>query len=452
VKDLRREKSGKIQQDISSRVASTLRFSHPAVPHPVRAGAFLEQSLEGACTLPDGLKFRSMETSTLPGLLKRREPFTFVRLGDGDWFCSLGGNGADSNGVELEKEQGMCDELLRDIKGLGSARDANLFVVVGTFFLCKETNFDMFAHVDSFFYWNRLRPGFLGFVNSNDVSFYFPLLPSRKSNRCPSVLPALQRHIVVLVGPKYLGNLQFMLNYTAHVEVPLAKGWESRNDILSGIRRESQRHPNQNVVFLVAAGVAARPILFRTYSEFGQKDTFIDVGSSLDGYAGKATRDYNSDRTSFCQTYPEYVADRGCVALGYHDVENTCDHDFDFIPEEVSPTTTSVKYEPVDDVSASEEDDEDEHDDDETEDRDEDQEEHESKDDEASAAETKESQPSVSPSLRKKTSKKSHKETTVVPQHAETPPRAEDANAHSGATRLVCRWLAVILVTFAGVR
>ena len=88
--------------------------------------------------------------------------------------------------------------------------------------------------------------------------------------------------------------------------------WESKDSILSAIATESGKHPSEAVVFLVAGGITAEVALYRTFLTLGQKDTFIDVGSSFDGFAGVASRDYNRDFKKMCSEFSEYVADGVC--------------------------------------------------------------------------------------------------------------------------------------------
>lgn len=276
-------------------------------------GSFLAARQATSCTLPQNLKFRPEHTETLVHLLSAHKPFTFVRFGDGDWFCALGGTGLDSNGVVLEKATSMCEALQSDIKSYGSRTAANFYPVLGSFFLCRESSPDMFAHVDAFFGNSPMQQSFTGFLNSDSVGFYFPLVPPPKPGRQPGVLPLLVGQTVVLVGPRHLGKLQGMLNYTAHVEVPPHSCWEARHEIIASIERESKHHSTDTVVFLVAGGIATRTMLYQTYLVLGQKDTFIDVGASLDGFAGTVSRDYNRNISTYCRDYPEYTANGVCL-------------------------------------------------------------------------------------------------------------------------------------------
>lgn len=218
----------------------------------------------------------------------------------------------DSNGIALENASSMCHTLANDVFTYGAHNETNFYPVLGTFFLCKEQHPEMFEQVEAWFEAYPFLDTFSGFLDSDSVGFYFPLVPPMEPGRIPGVVPLLAGHAVVLVGPAHLGKLQTMLNYTAHIEVPLKTCWESRDQITSRIKQESQRRPSENVVFLVAGGIAARSIMYHAFLMLGQKDTFIDVGASLDGFAGVVSRDYNVNISSYCTSYPEYCAKGVC--------------------------------------------------------------------------------------------------------------------------------------------
>lgn len=272
------------------------------------------------CTLPAGMKWRprSHTTHGIVPKLSNHQPFTFLRIGDGGLGCAATAAGinsisADSNGDNYKKETAMCEELRQDLKSAWSRSDANFFLEVGTFFLCEETHQSLHKQVERFFRENPIHESFSGFLDSE---FYFPLLPPVQPGRQPGVLPLLDGQTVVLVGPLHLGKLKTMLQYTEHIVLSDNFAWDSRDSTLSAIATESAKHPSKTVVFLVAGGVSAEVLLYRTFMTLGQKDTFIDVGASLDQFAGVASRDYNQDFKKGCSQYPEYFADGVCAAHG----------------------------------------------------------------------------------------------------------------------------------------
>ena len=63
--------------------------------------------------------------------------------------------------------------------------------------------------------------------------------------------------------------------------------------IVQEMHAESERYAKEHVFFLVAAGVAAEVIAHKAHQLHGHKDTIVDIGSSLDHFAGVMSRDYS---------------------------------------------------------------------------------------------------------------------------------------------------------------
>eukprot|EP00747_Dinoflagellata_sp_TGD_P208464 gnl/TRDRNA2_/TRDRNA2_81955_c0_seq1.p1 gnl/TRDRNA2_/TRDRNA2_81955_c0~~gnl/TRDRNA2_/TRDRNA2_81955_c0_seq1.p1 ORF type:complete len:203 (+),score=33.20 gnl/TRDRNA2_/TRDRNA2_81955_c0_seq1:87-695(+) len=68
-------------------------------------------------------------------------------------------------------------------------------------------------------------------------------------------------------------------------------------------------------IFLVAGGAPAKVLMYQAWQLLGRKDTFIDIGSSLDGLVGIGSRDYNKDIGQICSNYPEYTSRWRCSTL-----------------------------------------------------------------------------------------------------------------------------------------
>jgi len=266
------------------------------------------------CTAPDHLKTFAFTADEVRQPFQSKQPVTFIRWGDGDFYCALDVSfGVDSNGVSLAGNTEMCRQLKKDLLDYGSDvnRDKNLWVVAGNWWLCAEVNRRLHDAVDSFFA-NRTGP-WGGFADGASAGgFYFPFVPAKQGGRERGVLPLLQGRVVSLVGPPHLGKLGSMLNYSSFVHVPPHSCWQDRGRIAKEVLNISAQHPGESVVFIVAGGVAARTLIYRLHKSIGHKDSLIDVGASLDGFAGVGSRDYNRDLQRFCKDYPEYVAQGTC--------------------------------------------------------------------------------------------------------------------------------------------
>lgn len=278
---------------------------------------FLDWLASGSqCTPPDHLKSYSFTAVEVQRPFQNKQPITFMRWGDGDFYCALDVSfGTDSNGVSLAGDTDMCRQLKKDLLDYGSDanRDKNLWIVAGNWWLCAEVNRPIHDAVDSFFAKEAPTSSWKGFANGSSAGgFYFPLVPAKQPGRQRSVLPLLQGRVVSLVGPPHLGKLKSMLNYSSFVHVPSHSCWQERDRIAKEVLNVSAQHPGESVVFIVAGGVAGRTLIYRLHKTIGSKDSLIDVGASLDGFAGVGSRDYNRDLTRFCNDYPEYVAPDTC--------------------------------------------------------------------------------------------------------------------------------------------
>lgn len=285
---------------------SPWQHGHSALRHNRgKTGGFLQSQ---SCTHPKGLKSSDDKMATLTEKLKSQKPFTFFRWGDGEWFCALKfGMSGNSDGVNL-RDADMCGELQRNLLSYGSHDTSNLYVLNGFFFMCEETHSDTHERIEDFLKSTSLTPTWKGF---QDDGFYFPLVPEMQKGRKPGVFPSLQGRTVVVVGPKHLRKLSTALNYVHYIETPGSDAWSAREAITDGVLKASQKWPNDNVVFLWAGGPAAKVLMYNLHGRIGQKDTLIDVGSSLDGFAGVHSRDYN-DLGHYCHDYPEYVVPGLC--------------------------------------------------------------------------------------------------------------------------------------------
>jgi len=244
--------------------------------------------------------------------LRYGRPFTFLRIGDGDINCitGQGGTGSNNDGIEYARYPDQCHELARDLSEFGSTDDSNLFVLVGTLFLCK--NPELQAIFDSFLQETKLHPSFKGFITSG---FYMDLIGDEYRN-LPRAIPGAQETFpylvgrkVVAVGPTHLKKLQRTLNLADFIDAHDAAG--RIDDLVYQMGNYSAQWPKENVVFLVSAGFGGRLAMYRSWKVLGHKDTFIDTGASLDGFAGVESRDSN-DKEKMCMNLPEFMASGVC--------------------------------------------------------------------------------------------------------------------------------------------
>ena len=62
-------------------------------------------------------------------------------------------------------------------------------------------------------------------------------------------------------------------------------------------------------------GFGGRLAILKAFKDLGQKDSFIDTGASLDGFAGEESRSFNQ-RGRLCKLLPQFMAPGICSCNG----------------------------------------------------------------------------------------------------------------------------------------
>ena len=117
-------------------------------------------------------------------------------------------------------------------------------------------------------------------------------LASQQADGIEGWIIASRGRVVAVVGPSFARHFEF-LNYTEFIEIG-AKAEKSHNstaDTVQRARAASERH-SEGVLFVIIAGSISKLLIPEAFSSWGAKDSFIDVGSALDGYAGQESKDF----------------------------------------------------------------------------------------------------------------------------------------------------------------
>jgi len=195
--------------------------------------------------------------------LRAGRPFSWVRLGD----------------VEILNLRGKDEVSMMMVESLSSLSpaDDNLFVVPGVWWLCRRDLYNRF----NFFI--KTHPTQYVFVDG----FYLPLgddseHPDWRKEGVEGYLQASIGKPIVFVGPGRLRDICF-IKFVDFIEANSVSSAAQVMDMKTNIKKVSQDYPDQNVIFLLAAGSIAKIIGIDGRKEF-PKDTFIDVGKMFDGY------------------------------------------------------------------------------------------------------------------------------------------------------------------------
>mmetsp|Transcript_533 Transcript_533/g.1334 ORF Transcript_533/g.1334 Transcript_533/m.1334 type:complete len:161 (-) Transcript_533:32-514(-) len=157
-----------------------------------------------------------------------------------------------------------------------------------------------------------MNQGFEGFVDPGENDWYFHLFDDAEAVKpgARPVMTYLRGRVVVMIGPTILKPLKSSTNYTAFVDADDAD--VHKKDIVAQALTLSASHPDDNVVFLLAAGIVGRVMGYQLWRKIGKKDTIIDVGSSLDALVGERSRDYIQSARETCKKFRHYMPVETC--------------------------------------------------------------------------------------------------------------------------------------------
>jgi hypothetical protein len=240
-------------------------------------------------------------------------PFLWLHWGESDFMCLV--DRKTAHNIEHTDYHSKCvyDGLKTALLGDRDTEDATVIQALGAFFLCRETHRKLYSGMENFILANSElgHPPTFPFYDS----FYLPV-GNESSAAMDSWLIAAKegKRPVVLVGPDKLAPLQCMLNYVKHFRIPLpTEGCQDVEPLVTGIVELSRTtHSDESVLFVVAGAAVGKIVAYQAFKQLHDKDVFVEVGSSLDAYAGMRDRDYNRDLKKFCQESKGWMAYNVC--------------------------------------------------------------------------------------------------------------------------------------------
>jgi hypothetical protein len=200
--------------------------------------------------------------------LNQNKHFSLSRWGDGEWESALhlkNQNEANCDGHQYFDS--MSDELSSIL-----LRNPNYYFGMQELAYLKM----MGNKIDKFLKANKIR---VNWINAD--AFHFASVRGELN----SFFEALNNKRILLVGPSYLKNVN-ILSFDL-IEVPPVNCWLKRDEILNAILMENGKYD----VVLFCAGMTSNWFVDQLHGKF--KGFVIDVGSLLDPYAGKETRNYH---------------------------------------------------------------------------------------------------------------------------------------------------------------
>lgn len=224
------------------------------------------------------INIQSMSLEYFTARLKRREPFAFVRYGDGEFQAILGVKGQNCDGHEYFLDLGVAlAKTLRHprmgdyLYAIGPKAARGMQARVGTWL--EEYASEITWHDTEVF----LRASLLGEL--------YPLVN------------VLNHRRVVVVGPAHLTHLwenRYLREPDCHIVTPDVNAWLEKKRIAQDILRAANpTNPNRTTdVILFSAGMVSKILIWEMYPVLKTHTSLLDTGSLFDLYCGRDSRSY----------------------------------------------------------------------------------------------------------------------------------------------------------------
>ena len=216
---------------------------------------------------------------TSPGLkfyvdkLRKGEPFSFVRYGNGEWDCILDLFYRTRSG----SQRFMPDLRAALSKSLTVAREGAYYTALQS--ASYLTRLGLLPKAEVWLGQNGINRDWHDgevFTKASRTGALYPLVEALRAQR------------VVVVGPKWLMKLPFS---SVFIPVKAHDCWEQVDAI------EAQLRGMQNAVVSFSAGPATKVLIHRLQPVIGKSCWLIDFGSLWDPYCGVRSRTYHKRMT-----------------------------------------------------------------------------------------------------------------------------------------------------------
>lgn len=206
-------------------------------------------------------------------LMNQDRPFTFIRLGDGEWSAITQQRARTSSGSQSlnhkSLQQGMC-------KVIAQAPNDPRYILALRRTSFRENILDWLAqNTPPHVVWHDCTV----LYKASKKGQLYPFIQALRNLDVPIVVVGPQRH----TG---LNGRVFPIH--RHVVIPGKDCWAQRERIVTEALRD--RNP---ACYLLTAGPAAKVFAWSMFQRVGQHSWIVDCGSLWDPYVGKRTRQYH---------------------------------------------------------------------------------------------------------------------------------------------------------------
>lgn len=201
------------------------------------------------------------------------DPFTFIRLGDGEWSAIMQDRARTSSGSQGLRHSSLQRGMSKVITQ--APNDPRYILAL------RQTSYR--AGIQAWLAKNKPTH-----VQFHDCTQFYKA--SKKGQLYPfiSALRNLDVPIVVVGPERHAGLNGKVFDIAQHVTIPGRDCWIQRERIVTAALKRSGP-----ACYLLSAGPAAKVFAWSIFQRVGQQSWIIDCGSLWDPYVGKRTRTYH---------------------------------------------------------------------------------------------------------------------------------------------------------------
>ena len=211
---------------------------------------------------------------TLVSKLNDFDPFTLVRIGDGEMFCVMGMQGANCDGVKYNLPD------LRESLSATLIHYQQYYYCIAPKVMSRKN-----GTTERSVAWIEKHAPFIKWYDSETI------LNASVTGELKPFTQALRKRKIMIVGPAHLRS--FPLPLKVFIEIPKVNAWLLYEDILRAVRRELY----QVDTVLLCCGFVAKCLAWELHAMTKDSITVIDIGSTFDYVVGIDSRSYSRNLT-----------------------------------------------------------------------------------------------------------------------------------------------------------
>jgi len=202
--------------------------------------------------------------------LNKKEYFSMIRFGDGEWNNILKKEYSDS--TRINNEMKFYKEAQEDLKKtIHESKECDSF-----FYGLQNLAKRLFGKkIPDSFDWHEC-----------DVFHYASI-----DGNLPDLIDAMKKWDIVFVGGKYLRKINKIVPYTHFIEIPETDCYPKKDSIVKEILEYGKE--KKDTIYCFSASVVTNIFIYELFDDLGKDNWLIDFGSIWDPYVGRQTRSYH---------------------------------------------------------------------------------------------------------------------------------------------------------------